>query len=147
MDVFLLYFSKFILSVWTFFYIYCFCQYEGKLGWLGFCVCCFFLGSHEKFRAFFTISHRFCFITFPPSVKLILLLQRRTGETSQNYSAPARVKLISILHMPFITATDETRIFLLSYSAFYSFLLLLLSLFDSQKVFVVKNHFICRMKL
>lgn len=55
----------------------------------------------------------------------------------------ARVKLISILHMPFITATIETRV---CFAFIFSLLLFLLSYFYLQtyaegKVFAVKKSF------
>lgn len=117
MDVFLLYFSKFILSVWTFFYIYCFCQYEGELGFL-----VFFFWVPGEISCLFPLFPSASASSHFHHRKKTYFIAAAEHEACENiaklFPAPARVKLISILHMPFITATDETHIFFLSYSAF-----------------------------
>lgn len=93
--------------------------------------------SLEKFYAFAT-SHRFRFVRPVLSLQTFFLLQQikgvRMGKQRKTISPIARVKLISILHMSFITVTAITLTFFFHILYFFSPFYFLFTNLCRQKV-------------
>lgn len=131
-----------------FFYIYCLNQYEGKSCYKDFWGISSTRVSREILCFSFSISHRFRFIRSILSLEnfFFLLLQQikrraNEGNSTKLFLLQPRVKLISILHMSFITVTAVSLAYF--FHIFFISFLFLLSIYKTYegKKFRLKKSF------